>query len=72
MAKVCRYVEVSRLRLTTSGAVISHLKAILSRHGIPEVLQSDNDPLFRSKLSEDFSKDYKIEHHYKRPSVPTE
>lgn len=65
-----RYVEITRLRQTTSEAVISHLKALFSRHGIPEVLRSDNGPKFSSKPFEGFCKDYKIEHVTSSPRYP--
>ena len=39
-----RYPEVYKLSSTTSNAIISVLKSIFVRHGIPEVLRSDNGP----------------------------
>ena len=39
-----RYPEVTKLTSTTSATTISVLKSIFSRHGIPEVLRSDNGP----------------------------
>ncbi len=39
-----RYPEVVKLTSTISAAIITALKAIFSRHGIPEVLRSDNGP----------------------------
>ena len=43
-----RYSEVVRLPSTTSTTVIKTLKTIFSRHGIPEVLRSDNGPQYSS------------------------
>ena len=37
-----RYPEIIKLRTTTSAAIIVALKTILSRHGIPETIRSDN------------------------------
>ena len=37
-----RYPEVSRLTTTTSAAVITAMKAVFARHGIPEVLRIHN------------------------------
>lgn len=45
-----------------SEAVIWFLKLMLSRHGIPQLFRSGNDPLFHSKMFEDFLKNCKIKH----------
>ena len=37
-----RYPEVIKLRSTSSNAVIEAVKAVFSRHGIPETVRSDN------------------------------
>ncbi len=39
-----RFPEVIQLKSTTSAAVISQLKSVFARHGIPETVQSDNEP----------------------------
>ena len=39
-----RYPEVIKVISTTSVAIITVLKSIFSRHGIPEVLRSNNGP----------------------------
>ena len=44
-----RYVEVAKLGTTTSNQVIQTLKDIFSRHGVPEILVSDNGPQFSSQ-----------------------
>ena len=43
-----RYPEVIKLKGTTSGHVIEALKAVFSRHGIPETVVSDNGPQYSS------------------------
>ena len=43
-----RYVEVQKLNSTSSASVITALKAIFSRHGIPTTLVSDNGPQYDS------------------------
>lgn len=50
-----RYPEVMKLRGTTSSDVIELLKAIFSRHGIPETVISDNRPQFSSWEFRDFA-----------------
>lgn len=37
-----RYPEIAKLNSTMSAAIISQLKSIFARHGIPEVVRSDN------------------------------
>ena len=43
-----RYPEMTRLTITTSAAVIASMKAVFARHGIPEVVRSDNGPQYSS------------------------
>ena len=43
-----RYPEVIKLRPTTSSGVIDAVKAVLSRHGIPETVHCDNGTQFSS------------------------
>ena len=37
-----RYIEIARLKSTNADEVITHTKSIFARHGIPEVVLSDN------------------------------
>ena len=37
-----RYIEIAKLSTTTSSNVISHMKSIFARHGIPDILISNN------------------------------
>ena len=37
-----RFIEIAKLSSTTSSVVISHLKSIFARRGIPEIVVSDN------------------------------
>ncbi len=53
-----RYLEVAKLTSTTSGAVIDHFKSIFARHGIPEVVRSDNGPQFASEIFRQFAQDW--------------
>ena len=47
---------------TTSHAVITAMKSIFSRHGLPETLHSDNGPQFRSQEMAKFTSSYGIRH----------
>ena len=43
-----RYIEIARLANTMTNEVLKHTKSIYARHGIPEVLISDNGPQYAS------------------------
>ena len=50
-----RYPEITKLTNTTSKGVIAALQSIFARHGIPEVLRSDNGPQYVSQEMTDFA-----------------
>ena len=56
-----RYPEVIKLTTTTSTAVVNILKSIFSRHGIPEILRSDNGPQFDSQEMSAFASSYEFQ-----------
>ena len=45
-----RYPEVIKFRPTTSSGVIDAVKAVFSRHGIPETMRCDNGTQFSSTI----------------------
>ncbi|XP_037515008.1 uncharacterized protein K02A2.6-like [Rhipicephalus sanguineus] len=57
-----RYPEVITLRNTSSQAVISAIKSVMARFGIPEVLRSDNGPQFSSHEFSSFAQSYGFRH----------
>lgn len=65
-----RYPEVLKLRDTTSKGVIDAIKAIFSRHGIPEILVSDNGPQYSSELFVKFAAEYNFVHVTSSPHYP--
>ena len=65
-----RYPEVVRLSSTTSNSIVSTLKSIFSRHGIPAVLVSDNGPQFSSKEMLEFASKYAFRHITSSPRFP--
>ena len=65
-----RFIEITKLTSTTAASVISHLKSIFARHGIPEVVVSDNGPQYSSAAFEDFSKEYEFDHVTSSPKYP--
>lgn len=57
-----RFPEVSTLTSTSSLAIITHLKAVFARYGIPRVVRSDNGPQFDSNEFKKFSHDWGFSH----------
>ena len=65
-----KFIEVAKLGSTTATHVITHLKSIFSRHGIPETVLSDNGPQYSSAAFRDFAKEYEFEHVTSSPKFP--
>ena len=65
-----RYIEIALLKQTTAEEVIKHTKSIFARHGIPEVVVSDNGPQYSSKAYADFAKEYQFKHVTSSPYHP--
>ena len=64
---VSRYPEVIKLRTTTSAGIIEAVKAVFSRHGIPETVISDNGPQFSSQEFANFASQYNFQHRTSSP-----
>ena len=65
------YMEVCHLyHQTKSPDVISHVKAIFARFGIPRVVISDNGPQFSSTDFKNFAKSWDFEHKTSSPEYP--
>ena len=65
-----RYIETVKLSSTTSLGVINHLKSIFARHGIPEIIVSDNGPQYASAQFDQFTQEYGIHHITSSPRYP--
>ena len=65
-----RYIEVAKLISTSANSIITHLKSIFSRHGIPEMVISDNGPQYSAAAFEKFSKEYGFNHATSSPKYP--
>ena len=65
-----RYPEVAKLSSTTSAAIIERMKSIFARHGIPEILMSDNGPQYSAAEFLKFSKKYGFTHITSSPRYP--
>ena len=65
-----RYVEIARLSNATAEEVVNHTKSIFARHGIPEVVISDNGPQYTSETYAEFAKRYQFQHVTSSPYYP--
>ena len=65
-----RYPDVIKLSSTTSSSIVSALKSIFSRHGVPQVLVSDNGPQYASQEFASFARQYGFSHITSRPHFP--
>ena len=65
-----RYIETMLLKDMRSITIISSLKSIFARHGIPENMISDNGTQYSSEEFKEFSKTYKFKHLTSSPKYP--
>ena len=54
--------HVAKLEQTTSRCVISHMSSIVARHGIPELVVSNNGPQYSSEIFKEFARNYGFGH----------
>ncbi|XP_036329901.1 uncharacterized protein K02A2.6-like [Rhagoletis pomonella] len=68
-----RYPEIARLENQTTNCVINHIKSIFCRHGVPEVVRSDNGSQFQ-RLNHSafamFAKQWGFQHITSSPRYP--
>ena len=65
-----RFIEVQKLTTTTSLNVITTLKAIFARFGIPSMMIIDKGPQFDSHEMKEFAQVYKFQHTTTSPYFP--
>lgn len=65
-----RYIEIAKLNGTSSEDVIIHFKSILARHGLCDVIVSDNGPQYASSTFKQFTDEFGIEHRTSSPRYP--
>lgn len=64
------YVEVAELNNITSSSIIRSMKEIFSRHGIPEIVISDNGRQYSSREFKSFASEWGFEHVTSSPNYP--
>ncbi|XP_076127486.1 GTPase IMAP family member 8-like [Alosa pseudoharengus] len=64
------YPEVCRLHTTTAEVVITSMKAIFSRHGVPSEVFSDNGPQFSNASFKNFAEEWNFVHTTSSPHYP--
>ena len=65
-----RFIEIAKLPTMTAAEVINHTKSIFARHGIPEVVISNNGPQYVSAAYAQFAHDYGFSHFTSSPLYP--
>ena len=65
-----RYPEISELSTTTSQGANNALQPLFARHGVPEILRSDNGPQYVSQEMIKFSVDYGFQQITSCPHYP--
>ena len=63
-------VEVAKLTDTISSNIVTHLKSMFARHGIPDLLLSDNGPQFSARFFAKFAEEYGFTHISTSPRYP--
>ena len=65
-----RFIEIALLSRPTTAEVINHLKSIFARHGIPEIVVSDNGPQYSCEAFAEFAREYQFQHVTSSPGYP--
>ena len=65
-----RYIEIALLNRLTSAEVITRLKSIFARHGIPEIVVSDCGKQYMSEEFQEFANNYHFQHSTSSPYYP--
>jgi len=65
-----RFVEIQHLQSTTTSSIISFMKPMFARYGIPVTLISDNGPQFTSAEMRRFAETYGFHHITSSPYYP--
>lgn len=64
-----KYIEIIELKRTLAKDIINHSKGIFARHGIPEIVRTDNGPQFCGEFKQ-FATQYGFQHITSSPRFP--
>jgi hypothetical protein len=64
------YPELLKMSTTSSNAVITAMKSVFARYGVPDVVMSDNGPQYIAKEFADFANDWDFKHVTSSPHYP--
>ena len=64
------FIELKKLDDETASTIIDACKEIFARHGVPEILQSDNAPYYNCALFKKFAEEWQFEHTTSSPGYP--
>lgn len=64
------YVEVCKLNNISSNSVIDNMKEVFSRHGVPNLLISDNGTQYSSRQFRQFAHEWGFDHVTSSPNYP--
>ena len=62
--------ELNQLPVTNASTVITSIKSLFARHGIPEKLYSDNGSQFSSREFQEFASNWQFDHQTSSPHYP--
>ncbi len=62
--------KIAKLSSTTAACVVTHLKSLFARHGIPTEVRSDNGPQFSAEYFKKFAKEWSFSHTTSSPRYP--
>ncbi len=65
-----RYFEIAKLSDTKSSTVVTYMKSIFARHGIPREVKSDNGPQYASQEFRKLARDWNFSHVTTSPYHP--
>ena len=66
----CRFTEIAKLSRESNCEVVNHMKSIMARHGVPEVVVSDNWPQFFALEFKHFDSQLGFQHITSSPYFP--
>ena len=64
------FVEIAKVNNTSSASIVNNLKSMFARHGIPEIVVTDNGPQYSSQTFSAFADAHGFTHRTSSPRYP--